>query len=35
MALASGGIFSLKYPQHKITQIYKKIAEIIIKNNVE
>ncbi len=29
MALASGGIFSLKYPEHNVTKIYRSVAERI------
>ena len=30
MALASGGVFSLKYPEHPVTKIYREVAARII-----
>ncbi|MCC7448233.1 MAG: MinD/ParA family protein, partial [Anaerolineae bacterium] len=30
MALASAGVFVLRYPNHQITQLYKQVAKTLI-----
>jgi len=30
MALASAGIFALRYPDHEVTQLYRQVAEKLI-----